>query len=52
MKATVTALAAAMLMAGPALAQCPMCRNALASQGPQAAAVFNKAILVLLVPAA
>ena len=51
MKTTVTALAAAMLAAGPALAQCPMCRNALASQGPQAAGAFNAAIIILLVPA-
>lgn len=51
MKATVIALAAAMILAGSALAQCPMCRNALASQGPQAAGVFNAAIIILLVPA-
>ncbi len=35
----------------PALAQCPMCRTALASQGRSAADTFDRAILILLVPA-
>jgi heme/copper-type cytochrome/quinol oxidase subunit 2 len=38
-------------MAAAALAQCPMCRNAAAAQGPEAASVLDLAILVLLVPA-
>ena len=33
----------------PALAQCSMCRNAVAAQG--AADTFDRAILILLVPA-
>ena len=35
----------------PALAQCPMCRTALASQGRSATDAFDRAILILLVPA-
>ena len=32
-------------------AQCPMCRAAAASQGPEAAKALNEAILILLLPA-
>ena len=41
------------LMAGalPAAAQCSMCRTALSAQGHHAGDAFNRAILVLLVPA-
>jgi hypothetical protein len=39
------------MAAGAALAQCPMCRNAAAAQGPQAAGALDLAILVLLAPA-
>lgn len=39
------------LAAGAALAQCPMCRNAAAAQGPEAAGALDLAILVLLAPA-
>jgi hypothetical protein len=35
----------------PALAQCPMCRTAVAAQGQGAADTFNSAILILLLPA-
>lgn len=40
-----------LLAAGAALAQCPMCRNAAAAQGPEASRALDLAILVLLAPA-
>jgi hypothetical protein len=49
-----TAVAAAVgFLAGnlPALAQCPMCRNAAAAQGAAAARALDLGILILLVPA-
>jgi hypothetical protein len=47
MRAAWPALAAA----SAAFAQCPLCRNAVAAQGPQAAATIDQGILILLVPA-
>ena len=47
----VAALAAPLLAAEAALAQCPMCRTAAASQGADAARALDFAILILLVPA-
>ena len=41
----------ALAVASTAFGQCPMCRNAVAAQGPQAAATIDKGILILLVPA-
>jgi ABC-type phosphate transport system permease subunit len=34
----------------PVFAQCPMCKAAAASQGPQATSALNLGILILLVP--
>lgn len=50
-KSTVILVVAAMVNTVPALAQCSMCRTALSAQGPEAAEAFNRAILILLVPA-
>jgi hypothetical protein len=36
---------------GPAAAQCSMCRTALAAHGHNAGDAFNRAILILLLPA-
>jgi hypothetical protein len=43
---------AAMVAAGPALAQCPMCKQALenSAEGQAAAAKLNLGILILLAP--
>lgn len=43
--------AISLLAGGSAWAQCPMCRQALATQGPHAASMINLAIIVLLFPA-
>jgi len=53
MTARAAVMAAAGYLAGslPALAQCPMCRNAAAAQGAAAARALDLAILILLVPA-
>lgn len=54
MRARYSAAALVAAVAGnalPVLAQCSMCRTALAAQGPEAADAFNRAILILLVPA-
>jgi hypothetical protein len=46
-------LTALLLVCGgiPAMAQCPMCRTAVAAGGDKAGSTFDRAILVLLVPA-
>jgi len=51
--AFVTALSAAigLLAGGRAWAQCPFCRSALETQGPNAASSINLAIVILLFPA-
>ena len=48
---TVLIAAISLLADGRAWAQCPMCQQALATQGPHAASMINLAILVLLFPA-
>lgn len=45
------AIVAAGAASSTLLAQCPMCRTALGALGPEAADAFNRAILILLIPA-
>ena len=45
-------LAAALAAAGPVFAQCAMCYQAAASQGPKAMHAMNLGIIILLVPPA
>jgi hypothetical protein len=45
------AVALALAAGAPLFGQCAMCRTAAAAQGAHAAHSFNKAILILLLPA-
>lgn len=49
--AFIAAAAAALGNGLPLLAQCQMCRTALGALGSAAADAFNRAILILLIPA-
>lgn len=51
MRKTAVRVAALFGATWPVLAQCPLCRTAVAAQGSAAASTFDRAILILLVPA-